>query len=458
VAKNKKRVKTSEKQFDIKNAIKEFTKNQVGIIGMLLKDIDEHTLLTNIYIKSDDEEVEKLIRLYEKQIVVSKVNPSQFKMNLHKFFKDTAKHIKENSLYEKFFQLVHLSYVTMATNNSEKNVLTAYQDLLMQQYIYLGGTTKRIICGLSEKQGVLTIPEIIPNLTEVNYEIAVTKNLEKADAIYRKYGHKVSNMIEVQRLSSFDQLNTCMIYQMAYFISEENIHLIEKPFSDPNIFYEINKDVYRKGNIEEINERLTRRQRLLPSNGVICEIYNGGDIKEIKLEETLKDDSVILLYKVKFSDKTHTSGFYDVNNRVFYSVWSDSNYITYIHQPLQYMVLQNYLKLTCDLSLEEKERYLTIEDRLKTKEIDFSLIYVDYSILTDIEEVNTIYSKGGNRRSLEKYDIKLRKIDSKTRNLPIGANASPEAIAKAKKLGIELPKGKTFVESFKKRVYTTKDN
>ena len=109
------------------------------------------------------------------------------------------------------------------------------------------------------------------------------------------------------------------------------------------------------------------------------------------------------------------------------------------------------------MNLEEK-RWLTILDfDTPPKHIEFIVPYVEY--IEYSPNVNSLKNKTKtNKMDIDSKDIKYRTINFFIRNLPVGSVASEESIIMARKLGIELPAGKTFVKEFRKKVYVNKNN
>jgi succinate dehydrogenase flavin-adding protein (antitoxin of CptAB toxin-antitoxin module) len=125
----------------------------------------------------------------------------------------------------------------------------------------------------------------------------------------------------------------------------------------------------------------------------------------------------------------------------------DTGYEAYLSQYLiENIVLQNYLNLTCDLTTEEREEFINF-----VEEDDPSLPVMIYSKKEKVSES----SKESHFRVFDRreYRAELKGVKGYIRKLPLGATASDEAIANAKRLGIELRTNETFVTEFIKKVY-----
>lgn len=451
-----------------KTALKHFTLSTTDLINEELKYIDVDFLITDMYLKFDNDEVNYLIKEYEKQLILSKLNFPKFCSNLHEFFLNMNKIIKENNLYRNFFKLAHLVYIGLNMKDVNTHVMNAYHDILIQQYAYFGGSTKTIAYGISNKKGLLFTPEVGVNLTVINMEMEnVFKHnskdkMKEFRSILLKYGYSdIEDLRDFSILTSNDQLNTNMLYQMAYFIDEDNKFLLPRPFRDPTKLLKINPVLMAYSAAEHISfieEKLRARQMLIPQHGITAKFKNNKDVCEIFLTEQIVDDNVILIFKVKFSDNTYTLGFYDSEHEVYYDMYVDSTHEDVTTKFLRGLVLQLYLYVTCELTEEEFIKYcwfIPVQDLKDVK--DDVQPYVEFSIF---EKSLIKHREVSIERHFNKSDYiaTLKNIKPFLRKLPVGASASEEAISMAQKYNIELPAGYTFVKGFNKKVYSSKEN
>lgn len=64
-----------------------------------------------------------------------------------------------------------------------------------------------------------------------------------------------------------------------------------------------------------LKKQLHKRRRTLPSNGIIIEFPDENIIfQSLKLKETYKDDSIILLFKFTAKDGKNLCGYYNTKN------------------------------------------------------------------------------------------------------------------------------------------------
>ncbi|MBK5240258.1 MAG: hypothetical protein JJD95_03475 [Clostridium sp.] len=193
---------------------------------------------------------------------------------------------------------------------------------------------------------------------------------------------------------------------------------------------------------------------MLPPEGITAKFKNCGEVIEIYLMEVIEDDTVILLWKMKFSNNTYTSGFYDTKNETFYDMYKESSAWETTHIPMENVILQNYINITCTLTMEERQELVwfnEVKDIVKLNESHGLNPMVYYEIKEHNARVRgEVITRHFDR---SKYIAELMNIQPFLRRLPIGANVGEEAVEVAKKLGIDLPKGYTLVRGFSKKVY-----
>lgn len=455
------KAKKNEKSKD-RQTLKYFTEATIDSICTGLEDISVDELFLSIYIKSDDTDIIYLIKRYEQQLLLSKVDYTRFSKGLHQFYVEMADYIKKSSLYGKFFELSYISYIAFCKNKIKGKILSSYQNLLVQQYPYLTGTSKRIACGVDSKGKLITVPELYDYLTEINLELHLmaSKNKEgmldspeEMIKLFKKHRYKVDTIRECHEIIVNDQISTTMLYLMAYFINDYTREMISGPYRKAMSLVESNPIFEASECSDLVKEKLVHRQYLLPSTGVNAQFENNGDVKELLLKEIVENETVVLLFRMKFVDGTHTSGYYNSNEGIFYDAWKESSHNWCTHIPIENIVLQNYLNLTCSLDKEERQGLLWFKEVRDLKELDTTsnevLIYYETKE-TSAKDKGQAVSRHFDRA---KYIAELMNISPFLRKLPVGANASEEAIEIARKLGIELSKGYTLVRGFIKQVY-----
>lgn len=225
MAKAKKEDKSKDRKI-----LKGFTSATVSAINDALSNVKIDDLLHNIYFHTEDKDITYLLRQYEKQLFLSKINNEKFADGLHIFYMEMEQYIKTNKLYKKFLQLIYNMYVAMCKRNVMEDIMTGYFDILIQQFPYLTGTTKRVVYGVDNKGRLMTTNEVGNYLTEINVDIAnFAKSNTNRDAdftgsmikIFNRYGYKVKTVTNCHEIIGRDQMITNMLQEMSYFITEE---------------------------------------------------------------------------------------------------------------------------------------------------------------------------------------------------------------------------------------------
>lgn len=436
--------KINDKKFHNEN-YKTYTKATIYTIQEHIQDIDFEELVTGIYLHTDDEDVKYLLKSIEKQLLLCKIDFEKFSSGLHNYYVSMAEEIKEKKLYKKFYKLSYYIYAAMNDRDTKQAVFGIYHNFVMQLNAYFPKNTKKTPVGVTSKGELMIRDEAIPNLTDINYELPfdrVAKSREQEVLkVYHKYGHKeVSNAMDMVKLAVNEQLITNMLYSMSYFIHEHNEHMIAKPYFMPNSRLLFSPHLRSSLNpaTKYALTQLASREYMLPTEGVVVKLNNASNIDEILMEETVVDDNIILLYRLKF-EGGYLGGYFDTKRELFYSPWKDSDYKENYSEPLKCIILQAYMYLTCGLTKEAIEEHYLL-----------NLLGVTYDIKV-IDRTSKRERVRYEPYDRSKYLAELIDIQPFLRHLPIGAVASDEAQALARKLGITLPKGMTLVRGFRRK-------
>ena len=458
--------KACKNRIDIdKEMLKKFTKATITAINEVLDGITVEEIIEDTFMKSTDEDVNYLIREYEKQLLLSKVNQEAFRTKLHTYFIRMEKYIKLNKLYTKFFKLVHYVHVILDSRRVRRNLIVAYQNILIQQYAYFTGSTKNIAYGNTTDNKLLLTAEVMEGTTDINYELGTNKDMsiEKVIKLYRKYGYSVESFFDMNMISVTDQCNTNMVFACCYYVNEITQDLKIENYRNPShlpILTDTQVDQFR--NTDKLHEELQLRNRMLPKQGVYVRVKGILDIEELYIKELFKEERVHLIFKVEFEDGTQTLGWIDINYKVYYDMWkygkltlmNDSTLETLksstpanFSQILESTVLQSYAKLVLD-NLDAELQYINEVGSLEELEST-----TNPSIYYEIREDNAIKTPNGHKHFNKNEYIETTKgVEPFTRRLPLGESASSDAIENARKLGIKLSQGYTFVRGFDRAV------
>ncbi|WCK57647.1 hypothetical protein PP175_26800 (plasmid) [Aneurinibacillus sp. Ricciae_BoGa-3] len=442
-----------------------------GTVEMILErvtNMDLSSLLSNIFIHTDNPVAKELTRKYESQLILAVENPEEFKNNLHDFYSETARYIKKNQLFEEFFSFCYFVYSSLSAKQSDITVdvpeaLYAYYDILFQQMNYFVSHPK-LVYGLDKNGKPMARNEPFPYLDTVMMSLyeQMDKKMKPEDVYKRlnKLGYNIKNEQQFMFYQTSDHLLTNMILVMAYFINEDTIqinpnslYLVSQGISSPDSAYPT--DIYK--------QLLKEKRYFLPKKGVKSIYQNCGEIQEIFYQEVFTDNRIVLLYKVTATDGKEFSGFYDNKLELFFSPWKDTRQKMgeMIHLDMENFILENYCYLTTDISESLKE--LGIGKRLYLKnEVPLlslkPLPSVEFLYEEESENEKSGKGTGQNFRLFDKqkYQESITHMNPQIRRLPEGWKASEEAMALAKEYHFVLREGETFVRPFERKSYKKK--
>ena len=419
------------------------TKSSANVIIEKLDNVETEDILTGIFIKSDYDESEHLIKLFEKQLIVAKLRKGDFKGGLYKFFKSTSQYIKKNRLFREFFKIAYDINVEMEKKHANRDVINAYLSLIMEQVSYLENEGKTI-CGITKNGDTIECDEIYPKFEKPIIELMISKDkpnnpkrlFELAKKKYKLLGYNIETLEDYHIYVANQQLITNMLFHLAYLINEEYMDIIADVHFLPCLG--IKGDIRINHPTSFYIEALKVRKYTIPSKGLICKINDVDSISELFIMERFIDDKVVMLYRLDMSSGGSTSGFYDIKENYFFSIWRNSDVGANIHANVENIVLESYCRATTN-KVDE------VEGHNRRKEFEFY-----YKINRQSGDLETkAYDKN-------KYIEKVTTVKPYVRKLPAGAKASEEAKRLAIKYGYELEKDETFVSSFKKSVNTVK--
>lgn len=212
--------------------------------------------------------------------------------------------------------------------------------------------------------------------------------------------------------------------------------------------YYVRTDVPRKYKDNQFYyDMLDRRNFFLSPEGVKIHCYNTGSLfKEIRLLEEFLEDGLLVLFRITNIEDKHTMGFIDLRDKFYYCLGKHAHGIFELDGKTQYdagpgtifseriinFILEVYINLTCETYVQGKNSLVI----LKSPEEACKLPPTQPAIFCEIKDaVETEKHSGkGKPKALHKVRPFLRK-----------GNASEMQRALARKYGIILPQGYTFV-------------
>ena len=436
-----------------------------------IRDVPFEELMSNMYFKCSDE-MKPILNFYEDCIIDSKLNCDQFKAKLHNnllAFCDKIKAGRKQCLVVEFYNI--LVQACIRKNFSEptiKKIFSAYLSLVQQSITYFYDDLTKYYYGVKEDGTFLTVEDKWPMIDWAHEEfeeqifyrmvegrkIDEEKLFQEAKKRYARYGltvNSVDDMIEISTIANnFGNVTAAM----AYYMSEQTQDIIPQH----DIGLELRNLPKKWLDTEYYKERLLKRNFALP--GCIkttCEY--AGDIKEVYFREVIKDENVVMLYRVVtevghgyYSD---FSGYYIPSEKFMYLYFNVAEGAKDQGPIIENFILELYFLLTIRRTDEEKsmkkyslpliaEEYDDVykEPRWNNQPI------ISFSLYGRDEKKNNGQKRAYNQGVYEYADAK---IGCFIRKLPVGQTASWEAMTNAAKYGYELEKGYTFVTPFARK-------
>lgn len=445
----------------------------------LIENIPFAKLSMTLYFYCQDVNMAKFTRLYESQIELAGANPEKFAFQLHKFYNNISNQIKKENLYSEYFEFCYRCErlrIENTNRNMVDNVIIAYMDLLIQTMEYLRPSKfelDKVVAGRKTTGELITIADPFPNIdiaaNELNDLIDERTKKKKiittfdVEEIYSRYGYdNISSVDDMEILSNMDRIQCSTISFMSPFINEYTFDILPKT---PCTGFVLPFESF-KTNIpsKDIKERLIRRRKTLPTNGVIVSFTDGNILfKKLLLKETFFDNKIFMLYRFSTS-QGDLCGYYDTKEKFFHSV---------IVEYMAANILEDFSALVLYLygcyTLEDKDYqigrlpelfklggYVGIKatgilygGRLKN-------VYDGSTQVTKDTGATQATQARGARKGNEDYETTTRAIQGMIRKLPNGQKASEKAQVLAASLGYELGVNETYVQSFMKQVFRLK--
>lgn len=466
----------------------------------LLKDVPFTELSANLYFMAQDMKTKEFTRLYESQLELASIDPDKYIHKLYQFFNDVGRHIKKENLYREFFEFASLCnrmrYKFLSKPGSEhiESVVNAYQSMLLETYEFLRPNKfdfSKIVVGMDTKGNLLLADDAYPYIDEPirdmeDYlETQTTRPVQTMDELiemfFKKHGYRdIKGQDDLNNMMEQDRIYTHQHTTLAPFINEYTYDILPSP---DKLF---NRDLLSfltympvKVDVEELKDRLMKRARTLPANGMVVEIgpasvvspYRG--ITKILMREVLYGDDIVMLYKmeVNHGEDGEISGCYNTREKAFYSIlqeaglpepygWTQS-FILYLYGCA---VLRDGEKMLSELDGAFCFGIPSVEanglDTRKTLPMHAkATLFARGGRLkrSDNVEDGATHQPTGARKGNDAYESEERAIQGFVRKVGAGRTPSPEAVARATALGFELAQDETYVQPFIKNVLKLKE-
>lgn len=432
------------------------TEGTIMSIYLKLEGIKTEDLITDLFLYVEDEVEKELVKMFESVLIRASMDAEFLKNNLHKFYKDTARFLKKENLYKNFSDFSYFIYKSFSQSSTNVNVLSAYQDLLLQQFAYLVPPGK-VVYGITTSGELMITDEIYPYLDYPGY-IIDEKNIRdkrQIEKLFKSYGYDKDVFSKFEEMASNERLLVNMFTEMTKFINEDTSGIFPEKLFMPSHGI----PTTRKWKDSKIyKDLLQKRKYILPSDGITGVYKNAADIKSILFKEVFEDNQVYLLYKIENNNDEGFYGMYDIKDEFFYSIYKDSTAEAKYHTFIENFVLESYCYLTVDVEVDRKRNLsLSIVDNIEENNFH----YPEQPVVQFMYKEKTTSSNDSNEKKLrnynrEKYKEETISINPYIRKLPEGAFASEEAINRAREFGYELEAGETFIRPFTRNTFKLK--
>lgn len=463
------------------------TLNTSTVIISTLKDIPFEKVSSSLFFfLPPDERASQLAREYESQIEFACVKPIEFAKKLHKFYNEMAIKLKKNEMFPEFFsflsvaskaRLIHMDKLYRAESNISLDVLNSIMSLLLQQTEYIRPSKfdfTTVVCGCTTTGELMTMPDLFPNLDQPGFDIvsAEIKN-ERPPATpqeymeillkrYADYGYPASSFDDIDRLGNVDRIFSNHIAAMLPYINEYTFDIIRDlvPFSANALpFFALHTDV----SSQELAEKLKRRRRTLPTNGMEFKYDRQQSIiNRIFMRELSYGDGVVMLYRLE-SMEGDLVGFYETQTGFLYTVFQELESDPKIKESLVSFILYSY---ACAVLADGDEMLADFSNHFwyAARKADTDILRITAAKFSHGGKLknnyradpNAEHTLRGARKGNDAYEEGTAAIQGYIRKVGISRSPSPEARARAEALGYDLAPDETYVQPFVRSVFRLK--
>lgn len=439
-------------------------------ITICLKDVEFSDVLSNMYFKCS-KEMKPILDFYENLLIDSKLDNKAFRRNLHRnclAFADQIKAEKKGALLAEFYNLLSQAGTKKGYDNPVvKKVYNAYCSLVQQSITYFYDDLTKFCYAVTDDGAFLTVEDKYPMLdwAQAGYAerafrcMTTGKNFDDEKAFsemkerFAQNGIEVNSFQDIEELCAYANNFGNILCTMMYYMSEQTKDILPQ--------YNVGISGYRLPKkwlkTDYYKERLMRRNFALPGLVKATCRYT-GDVREVYFREVVKDDSVVMLYRVVIrigNEYSDYSGYYIPAEKLFYSYYEIAEGGNQEQPVMENFVLGLYFLLTVRRTEEEKQmkqysRPLIAEEY---DDVDSEPRWPNQPIISFSIDGSNDGKKNGKRRSYHQgvYEYDDANIGCFIRRLPAGQVASWEAQSNAEKYGYELEPGYTFVTPFSRK-------
>ena len=431
-----------------------------------IEDIPFEELTFGIYNFCLDLQFKEIVRLFDAELELAGINQEKFIFDLHSFYNNVSNKIRKENKYQEFAEYIGMIVRLHREKKGKINekIVDAYLSLILQTLEYLRKDKFDLdTCayGVSTNGELLMgpYPLAYSDLPGIEFQEAI-KSGKKFNSpqeaeqfvydLYKKRGIVVRSTNDLNVLEQAQKIHAITTTALFPFINEFTFDIIPVKFYNSNLAPLMNMKVY-DCDIELLKHKLQRRNRTLPTNGVIFKINDeSGELTGALMKEIMYYDSIYLLYRLD-TNYGSLAGYYDTKDKFFFSITQDAtSKIPY--QNLSALILSMYAsQVLVGINDDNYNRFFLQGDNPIQIQAFSKGGKLQNQYNTNQKERHTII------RNSDDYSKEERYINVIIRKLPEGKQASEEAKKLAEQYGYDLEPGQTFVRPFVKQVFVKKD-
>lgn len=426
-----------------------------------IKDIPFYELSMSVFVYCKDEGYRYISKQFEGCLELAGMDEEKFVLSLHSFYNNISSKLRKPGMLKAFSEFISV-FMMLRYEKSDRhinpNVILAYTNLILQTFDYLRPEKLKLdktVVGISMDGTPLTVkdPLSYSQLAQMECLAEMLQTGKEADIskYYRKYGNKDILTLDdaeaqMRKIRIFENMRAALIP----FINEYTFDI----FPQRNHTGDVKCSMLVNCDFEpdDLKEKLKKRRRALPTNGVKVEFNDSTEeFISLLLKEIIYDNKVYMLYRISVN-AGDISGYYEPMSGYFYNPVRENPNERMVNF-FECLVLFFYAEATLD-----DEQFSA--DKCPKHFSNFIYPIEAKSFRSGGKLRNTYdpdYVPSGKRKADERYEEKEVFINGFVRTLPEGHHASEEAMERAKKLGYDLKANETFVAPFTKSIFCLRD-
>lgn len=434
-------------------------------LGVLhqIGELELHVSLMSVFVYCKDEQYRFISKEFEMQLELASFAPEKFIDGLHKFYNALSAKIRNKpealKAFVEFCGIYSRLRYTKLDRGIDENVIIAYTNLILQAFEYLRKDKfdyRTMLVGVSLDGAPLMAKNPCPRLDYAAWQVYAMNargqfSEEELVHAYNACGYpEVKSQADTLILYRKNRISQNMRLALLQYINEYTYDIVPETINNGQVreLALVKHDI----DIDSIKEKLLRRKRTLPSNGVRVELSDPAEyFQSLLLKEIVKDDSVVLLYKLKINNEDY-SGYYDTSDKFFYSPMIES--VVPLHEFTTALVLFFYAAAVLD-----DEGFCDEKAPAHFTNFIFPINAKSFGMGGKLRNQ---YEKEPDANSTsrsedDRYTTKEHAVNGYIRRLPAGQTASEQAKERAQRLGYDLEDNQTYVSPFIKTVFVRKD-